>query len=1001
MANDFTNHSYDSLLQYRISRLLMICTSFDAFIMEEDGKIESRIYDEYFELGLSDPPKFTWVNNSADARSLLEGGARFDLVIGMYNEQDQGIFSLAREIKEKTPEVPFVLLMHYSKEIRRKLTTQKDSAVDFIFSWHGNADLILAIIKLFEDMVNAPRDILQYGVQSILLAEDSIRFYSTYLPELYKLVLTQSTEFLKETPNPEQQGNLMRSRPKVLLATCYNEAVELYGKYRGNILGVITDVGMILNRGDAPSTEKLDAGIDLVNIIRKDDPHMPILVQSSQGSMAEVAASLKAGFIRKYSRTLFEQLSDYIRNEFGFGDFVFRDGKGVEWGRAGSLQELERVVKDVPDKVLLANTSRNMFSKWFFARGLFSLGRTFRTAHHTDAAEAREFLVNQVRSYRKSIGRGVVASFTPSYDGTISFTRLGEGSLGGKARGLAYLNKLVEKYSLDSAYEGISITIPRSIVLSTDYFDEFMRTNGLYFVIDSDLSDAEILSEFVASRLPESLISELRIYLSTVTTPLAIRSSSKLEDSNYQPFAGVYSTYMIPYTDNREQMLRMLDKAIKSVYASVYYASSRTYIQSTGNLQSEEKMAVIVQNVCGSAHDGRFFPMISGVGRSVNFYPIGNEKAEDGIVNVVYGLGKAVVDGEHTLRFSPKYPKKILQLSQPDIAIRDTQRKMFTLDVNPRAFRVSRNEGVNLKYLPVSEVALTYPFPQYVISTYDGSSDRMTPGVDVKGPRVVSFDGLLKYAKFPFAKALREILDICRRELQCEVEMEFAADMLPDGSKLMMKLLQVRPISIHSDMEDIDIDSLSRELSSTIIRSSRALGTGSISGVKKIVFIDPDTFDSMTTVPTAREIARINSMLREQGEGGYILIGPGRWGSSDPNLGIPVQWADISEARMIVELSIPGFMVEASQGTHFFQNITALGVGYLSINLMYGDGLLDRDAILSLPVSYEGERVKVFNAPEDLVAYIDHRTSRSVVGIRRPEIPEDPGALPQSDTPTE
>lgn len=981
MANDFTNHQYDSLLQYRISRILMICTSYDAFIMEEDGKIESRIYEEYFELGLSDPPKFTWVNNSRDARGLLEGGGRFDLVIGMYNEQDQGIFSLARDVKESNPSLPFVLLMHYSKEIRRKLTSQKDSAVDFIFSWHGNADLILAIIKLLEDMANAPRDILRYGVQSILLAEDSIRFYSTYLPELYKLVLTQSAEFLKETPNPEQQGNLLRSRPKVLLAISYNEAVELYRRYRGNILGVITDVGMILNRGDAPSTEKLDAGIDLVNIIRADDPHMPILVQSSQGSMAEVAASLKAGFMRKYSRTLFEQLSDYIRDEFGFGDFVFRDSRGVEWGRAGSLQELEKVVGSVPDGVLLSNTSRNMFSKWFFARGLFSLGRTFRTAHHTDAAEAREFLVNQVRSYRKSIGRGVVASFTSNYDGTISFTRLGEGSLGGKARGLAYLNKLVDKYSLDSAYEGISITIPRSIVLSTDYFDEFMRTNGLYFVIDSDLSDAEILSEFVASRLPESLVSQLRIYLGTVTTPLAVRSSSKLEDSNYQPFAGVYSTYMIPFTDNREQMLRMLDKAIKSVYASVYYSSSRTYIQSTGNLQGEEKMGVIIQNVCGSVHEGRYFPMISGVARSVNFYPIGNEKADDGIVNVVYGLGKAVVDGEHTLRFNPKFPRKILQLSQPDTAIRDTQRRMFVLDMNPRSFRVSRNEGVNLRYLPVSEVALTYPFPQYVISTYDGASDRMTPGIDVKGPRVVSFDGLLKYARFPFARVLCEILDICRRELQCEVEMEFAADMLPDGSKLQMKLLQVRPISIHSEIEDLDIDKLTSELSPVMIRSSRALGTGRVDGVRKIVFVDPETFDSMGTVPVAREIAKINASLREQGEGGYILVGPGRWGSSDPNLGIPVQWADISEARMIVELSIPGFMVEASQGTHFFQNITALGVGYLSINLPYGDGLLDADSIRSLPLSYDGGKVKVYDAPDNLTGYIDHRSSRAVVGI--------------------
>lgn len=656
---DFRNTHFSSLIKFRIKRILMICSNYDAFIMEEDGKIESQVYKEYVGLNMSNPPTFVWVESAAAARQTLENEPDIDMIICMYNEIDKDIFPLAADLKAEGKQIPFVLLMHYSKQIRKKVMSQTDSGVDFVFSWHGNADLILAIIKLFEDKRNADYDILETGVQAIMLVEDSIRYYSTYLPELYKLILKQSNEFLKETLNEDQQKNRKRSRPKILLATCYDEAFATYEKYRNHFLGIISDVGMVVHKGDPPKTEKLDAGIDLVHHIRQDDPMMPILLQSSQVSVADVAKRLNVGFLKKYSRTLFLQLSDYIKEEFGFGDFVFRDGKGVVYGRAANLQELEEVIKHVPDNILVSNTSKNMFSKWFFARGLFTLANKFRLEHHDDASEAREFLIKEVQAYHKAMGRGIIAEFSnDNYDRYISFARMGDGSLGGKARGLAFLNRLIEKHSLTDRYENISISIPRSIVISTEYFDEFILENGLQYVIDSELSDDEILSEFVASRLPEGLISGLKTYLKTVDTPLAVRSSSKLEDSNYQPFAGVYSTYMIPHVDNKDMMLRILDKAIKSVYASVFYNGSRTYIQTTGNLQSEEKMAVVIQNICGSEHNGLYYPLISGVGRSVNFYPIGGERMEDGIVNVVFGLGKSVVEGGKTLRFSPEFPKR-------------------------------------------------------------------------------------------------------------------------------------------------------------------------------------------------------------------------------------------------------------------------------------------------------------------------------------------------------
>lgn len=979
---DFRNTHFSSLIKFRIKRILMICSNYDAFIMEEDGKIESQVYKEYVGLNMSNPPTFVWVESAAAARQTLENEPDIDMIICMYNEIDKDIFPLAADLKAEGKQIPFVLLMHYSKQIRKKVMSQTDSGVDFVFSWHGNADLILAIIKLFEDKRNADYDILETGVQAIMLVEDSIRYYSTYLPELYKLILKQSNEFLKETLNEDQQKNRKRSRPKILLATCYDEAFATYEKYRNHFLGIISDVGMVVHKGDPPKTEKLDAGIDLVHHIRQDDPMMPILLQSSQVSVADVAKRLNVGFLKKYSRTLFLQLSDYIKEEFGFGDFVFRDGKGVVYGRAANLQELEEVIKHVPDNILVSNTSKNMFSKWFFARGLFTLANKFRLEHHDDASEAREFLIKEVQAYHKAMGRGIIAEFSNgNYDRYISFARMGDGSLGGKARGLAFLNRLIEKHSLTDRYENISISIPRSIVISTEYFDEFILENGLQYVIDSELSDDEILSEFVASRLPEGLISGLKTYLKTVDTPLAVRSSSKLEDSNYQPFAGVYSTYMIPHVDNKDMMLRILDKAIKSVYASVFYNGSRTYIQTTGNLQSEEKMAVVIQNICGSEHNGLYYPLISGVGRSVNFYPIGGERMEDGIVNVVFGLGKSVVEGGKTLRFSPEFPKKILQLSQPYLAMRDSQKMMFALDLRPGAFKISRNEGVNLAHIPVTEVIPDYANSNLVFSTYSAVDSRIVPGVEESGARIVSFDAILKYGKYPLAKALSEIMDICRKELLCEVEIEFAADVAPSG-KLSLKLLQVRPISSYSAEQEVNSDELKTSLGTLFLESGKALGNGFVNDVSHIVYIAPDKFNSLSTREIAAELAEINNTFKSRNEG-YILIGPGRWGSSDPNLGIPVIWSDISEAKMIVEYSMPGFQVEPSQGTHFFQNITSLGVGYLSIDTVAGDGNVDFDALGGLDCEQTMKYAVVLHTEEPITAYIERNTNRALAGIRK------------------
>ncbi len=976
---DYSSLAYEGLMRERISRILMICSNYDAFIMEEDGQIEGKINREYMELNLSDAPSFIWTPTSESARAIIEKDPDIDLVICMFNISDEGIFPLASSLKAEGRNIPFVLLMHYSREIRRLVTSEQAAAVDYVFSWHGNAELILAIVKLLEDKMNAEQDILGAGVQALLLVEDGIRYYSTYLPELYKLVLTQSNEFLREALNEDQQRNRKRSRPKVLLATSYEEAISTYDRYKGHFLGIITDIGMVVHKGDDPKTEKLDAGIDLVRYIRQDNPLISVLMQSSQGNLETVAHEIGVGFVKKYSRTLFTQLSDFIRDEFGFGDFVFRDRSGHEYGRANSLNELAAMLDNIPDNILMSKTSRNMFSKWFFARGLFTLGANTGREHHPTADGVREFIKDQIRLYQKALGRGVIAEFEDDqYKRYISFARVGDGSLGGKARGLAFLNKLVEKHSLTAAYDNMSISIPRSIVIATDWFDRFIEENGLQYIIDSELSDDEILSEFVASRLPEELIGHLRTYLETVTTPLAIRSSSKLEDSNYQPFAGVYSTYMIPLTENREQMLRMLDKAIKSVYASAYYIGSRTYIQSTGNLQSEEKMAVIVQNICGARHGGLYYPLLSGVARSVNFYPLGNEKPQDGIVNMVFGLGKSVVDGGRTLRFSPRFPRKILQLSQPELALRDTQNMLFALDLRPGAFKISRNEGINFAYLPVADVIPDFNHPELVFSTFDRSDGRMLPGVKANGPRIVSYEAILKYGQYPLAKCIQDILSICREELQCDVEIEFAAESTPEGT-LSLKLLQIRPISQHSVTSPDEGRLLREKISNLLLKTEKALGAGSFTDIRHILWVSPDRFDGLHSVEAAREVAEFNQMMRKE-KMPYLLIGPGRWGSSDPNLGIPVVWSDISEAKMIAEYSIRGFQIEPSQGTHFFQNITSLGIGYLSLDTVRDPDAIDFNLLSSLKAVRTGEYAQILELPADLTAFIDPNTSEGFAG---------------------
>ncbi len=971
-------------MKYRIHKILLVCCSYDGYILEEDGHIESQINQEYLDLNLSNPPSFTRVSSTREALDVLADDDSYDFILTMYNVGEPDVFSFAKTVKQRHPQIPVALLTSFSKDIYRRIEEQDRSGLDYIFCWHGNNDLIIAIIKLVEDKMNAEEDILQGGVQAILLVEDSIRFYSTYLPELYRLLLMQNTEFLKDALNEQQQILRKRARPKILLATNYDQATELYDRYKNNLLGVISDVGFVMHADDKPADERPDAGMALCRRIRQDNPLMPVLLQSSQVEFRAQARELGAGFIAKNSKTLLSELHDYISTEFAFGDFVFRDPQtGTVIGRAKDLAQMQQMIATVPDDAFEYHTSQNHLSKWLYSRGLFPLAasiRRYNKGHFASVEEHRRVLVGLIRDYRTLLGQGVVARFDPeTYSDAVAFARIGEGSLGGKARGLAFMNSMLIKYRQYDKHDGVRIMIPRSVVIATDWFDEFIRQNGLQYVISRECTDEEILSEFVTATIPARLQEELKAYIRTVRAPLAVRSSSKLEDSHYQPFAGIYSTYMIPYTENEDQMLRLLLRAVKSVYASVYFAASRAYIQSSQNLISEEKMAVIVQEVCGTEQNGLFFPTFSGVARSINCYPIGDEKPEDGICNVAMGLGKLVVDGGRTLRFSPRYPQKVLQTSTPELALRDTQTEVLALSLRPEEFRTSIDDAVNLRRLTVSEAG-EYRNACHATSVWDRENERISDSPYDRGRKLITCNNILKYNTFPLAEIVRDILAMGAEEMRCPVEVEFAVNMDVDaGRERIFNLLQIRPIIDSQDNRPVDWSET--ETSDALIYGESALGIGQMADIADIVYVKTEKFSSLATEKIADELLALNARLRDE-KRPYILVGPGRWGSSDPYLGVPVKWSHISEAKVIVECGIENFDVEPSQGTHFFQNVTSLGVGYLTINPFRGDGIFRQDRLDAREALYEGEYLRLVRFDRPLWVCIDGRSDRGMVAIK-------------------
>ena len=973
---DFTDTSFDLLMQKRIHRVLVICSNYDNYMLEEDGRIDEQIFNEYASLNLKYPPTFVQTDNAEDAFRILQNG-NIDLVISMLSLKGTDVFALAKRIKANYENIPIVVLTYFSREVSLRLEGEDLSAIDYVFCWLGDASLILAIIKLIEDKMNADYDIENIGVQAIILVENSIRYISSYLPNIYRIILLQSLDFQREALNEHQRMLKMRGRPKILLANNFNDALDLYKKYKYNVLGVISDISY---KRDNITDE--NAGIELCKVVMTDDDKVPFLIQSSSSKHKKVAEELGAGFINKYSKSLSLELRNFIIQNLAFGPFVFRNPDTLEpIAIATDLQSLQQKLLTIPDNTLEYHASRNHFSKWLNARALFPVALMFKYIRKEDfdtMDEMRRFLYIAISSFRLGKGRGVIAKFDKtSFDEYQIFSRIGEGSIGGKARGLAFINRIIKNNKLFNKFPDVLITIPRTVVLSTDIFDEFMDQNNLYSIALSDLSDDEILNRFINAELPGHVYQDFYAFLSVSrNVPIAVRSSSKLEDSHYQPFAGIYSTYMIPRVPDNKLMVKMLSDAIKEVYASVYYKGSKAYMTATANVIDEEKMGIILQEVCGNRHGEIYYPTLSGVARSINYYPIGSEKAEDGIVNIAFGLGKLVVEGGLSLRFSPKHPKKILQLSSPEAALRDTQKEFYALDLNINSFIPSTDDGVNILKIDIkdmnNEAAL-----KYVASTYDRNNNVLQDGIIHPGKRIITFSNILQHKTFPLADILNTLLGIGQQEMNNPIEIEFAVNLeTPAGTPKIFNFLQIRPVVHTEEAHNINLDHIRTE--ETIIYSEAALGNGVFKGINDLVYVKPESFNAANNKSVAIEIEKINALFVKQGKG-YVLIGPGRWGSTDPWLGIPVKWPQISAARIIIESGLKNYRIDPSQGTHFFQNLTSFRVGYFTINPYINEGYYNVDFLNKLDVIYEDGFIRHVRFENPLEIMIDGKKHRGVI----------------------
>ena len=987
--------SFVNLMTRRIYNVLIIANPYDAFMLEDDGRVDEKVFNEYTELGLRYPPSFTQVSTIDEAAAALRT-TKFDLVICMPGNADNDAFDVARDVKKHFPDIPCVVLTPFSHGITRRVENEDMSIFDYVFCWLGNTNLILSIIKLIEDRMNLEHDIQEAGVQMILLVEDSIRFYSSVLPNLYSYILAQSQRFATEALNPHSATLRMRGRPKVVLARTYDEAWSIYKKYANNTLGVISDCRFPNHEpdrslgGGLAAEKDSEAGFRLLKAIREDNEYIPLIMQSSETKNRERAESNRIAFVDKNSKKMNIDLRNLLAEHFGFGDFIFRDPQTKqEIMRVRNLKELQDNIFTIPNDSMLYHISRNHMSRWLCARAIFPVSNFLRTVtwHKLQDVDAhRQIIFDAIVQYRRMKNLGVVALFKrDQFDAYSHFARIGDGSLGGKGRGLAFLDNIIKMHPEFNDFEDVKVSIPKTVVLCTDVFDEFMDSNNLYHIALSDASDEEILQHFLRAQLPDKFIADFFAFFDATRSPIAIRSSSLLEDSHYQPFAGIYSTYMIPYLEDKYQMLQMMAAAIKSVYASVYYKDSKAYMTATSNVIDQEKMAVILQEVVGKQYGNRYYPNISGVLRSLNYYPINDETAEEGIASLALGLGKYIVDGGQTLRVCPYHPTQVLQMSEMDMALKETQTHFYALDMEHTGLEFQVDDGFNIKKLKVKEADKDQSV-RFISSTYDFSDQRIYDGYYEGGRKIISLNGVLQQGVFPLPELLQMSMKYGSEGMRRPVEIELACT-LDDTAKRdedgkmhvggEFYLLQIRPIVDSKQVLNEDLSQIPDD--QCLLRSHNSLGHGISEDVMDVVYVKTgEKFSAQNNPYVAEDIEQINRKFLAEGKN-YVLIGPGRWGSSDYWLGIPVKWPHISAARVIVEAGLENFRVDPSQGTHFFQNLTSFGVGYFTVNSFKNEGIYNQTLLDSMPAVEETQYVRHVRFDRPLKIMMDGMKQEGVV----------------------
>jgi CheY-like chemotaxis protein len=972
---DLSFKVFHELMAKKVTEILLVSSPYDAFIMEEEGRLAERIIHEYRGLNLSRPPMLTWASSAHEALNALSQ-KKFDLVITMPQVDETDAYELGHQIKNKFPDLPVFLMI---QNTNRHLLDRKyadHNSIDRLYVWYGNSDLLLALIKNLEDRMNVAYDTQRARVRVIVIVEDSPIYYSSLLPLLYKEIVTQTQAVMEESLNDEHRILRMRARPKILVAQNYEEAVDLYQRYKPYLLGIFSDVRF-------PRDGKMDddAGFKLLSMIRKDNPDLPLLNFSSEESNRNRAQKIPAVFLNKNSSTLHSEIRSFFMQYLGFGEFVFRFPDGKEIGRASNLREMEKVLPGIPDESVFYHATHNHFSSWLMARSEIMLASKLKPVKISDfqsIGEAKQYLVSIIHERRLGRQKGIITEFdSRRFDPDADFIKIGKGSLGGKARGLAFMStRLKNSPQFLEKFKNVNIAVPKTLVISTEGFDSFLSENNLEDMATGDFKDEKVTRLFTAAHVPEWLRHNLEQYSAYTDYPLAVRSSSLLEDAQFQPFAGIYKTYMIP--NNHPDLLERVNQlilAIKLVYASTYCESARAYVKNTFHRTEDEKMGIIIQQLTGKKHGDYFYPAISGVAQSYNYYPISYMKPEDGLAHIALGLGKIVVEGGVALRFSPKYPQFLPQFSTVDDILQNSQRFFYALKMAGFPDDLASNEAATLEKLDIDETINHAPV-RHLCSTYSAQDHRIRDGIQASGYPVCTFASVLKYQSLPLAEILGEILTIGRQGMGCPVEIEFAVNMPFDADKKpSFELLQIRPMAVNQYNLEVEIGD--EDISKAFCYSTMALGNGQFQEIEDIIFVNPDTFDAARTMEIASEIGNVNKeMILHKRK--YLLIGPGRWGSADRWLGIPVRWTDISGVGAIVETTIKGLKADPSQGSHFFHNITSSGISYLNTS-EGGKDFIDWKWLRSLPAENETRYLKHVILRKPLTIKIDGKKSEAVI----------------------